>query len=316
MNAQPFLAPSRNPFLHPPVVGPLVRVVLPLGMGTTFSARGVAYECDEDRSVLVPEDVAVEIRSHFPPTPAAALQQSDAPALRAEIRAIDLEVVEKRAALSTLEQAAKRAQELAAGSGAADDTQELQEARQRTVTDWILGLASRKAVDEVEAKRAAAAARAVKDQRAREVAALGQAGVRARMVPLEQEIQRLGQRRSLAVRRLIRLGAEQAAVEMRRQINAMGRCYAVVNAHALLLEELERGIADGDERLSFGSLVGNAVAHELPAWSPLRAFADCPANKLSIAFDRRSTNGATDVIPFDEIRATVRQGFVDKGLLP
>lgn len=303
-----------------------VRMHLPPGMGRMISARGVTAEADEQGFVSVPRDVADELKSHLPVPSAEAIATGTADLADEleKIGAIDAKLLELQAKKVTLEAAVRRAEEMGTAAAAGKSVAELEEvtkARRRTIANVFMGLAKRSDVTALDARQKKAAAEAEQERQTVAFAALGQAELwENHIFPLDREMAMLREQRDAACARAVKSSAESAAIRYREALRLAGRAFAVVQAHAVELQAMERIGARGEVtqgRQSFGAYQGNVI-DELPVFSTLQAFKDCPNGWLSIAFTPAAMNhhGAHELVDLAAVRAQVHQGFVKAGLLP
>jgi len=306
---------------------PTVRLQVPDGFGSTVGANGQTFEADADGFVSVPADVAEELRSHFgkpDSTQRAASPPAAIEALLAELREVDAEKARIEAdELQPLWEGRRAAEQLAAKAAepaAVAQLEELSARRRRTIGDMLLGLAGRRDVDAIDSRRATLSAEASQARRERELAELGSDELMHRIGLVDQRLLALQARRSLVVRRLVRARAEAAGQVMRDALRAVGQAAAEVQAHALLLQELERPGSSREDtaggRQSFPPFAGT-VLRDLPAFRELQAFSDCQGGELVIAFNSRaaSASGAQEVVDLDEVRRQLRAQLHADGVL-
>lgn len=292
MHAFPTVAPIKNP----------VRIPLPADMGDTLSAGGQLYTADADGVVTLPRDVADALGAHLL-QPDAAPVMEDVAALAALIKAIDQQIAASLGEYRQLETAEARAcDRLGVAADPGPDVGELTARHKRTLGDFILGLTKRADVDAVEAQRQKAAARATEQARARELAALGVADLRARREPIQKQIAELEERRGVLRKKAIRASAEQAGIELRAAAVEFAARFAAVQAFALILRD--------------DSLRPYSGGIELPAFPQLKAFEDCHGPLLILTPEPAAVRAgrAHEFVDLAAARAEVQQRLAAQGI--
>ena len=286
-----------------------VRIQLPSDMGNSITAGGFTFEADEAGIIEVPADLQAAIAAHLPKATTSVREAEN-------VKAIEQLIAENSETRATLEAARAQAYKLAGTQGtAAVELKELQAKKRTLVGDFFLGLRKRAEVEAGDVQRDKAAAKALEEQQARELGAMGVDALNERIVPLDQELAALRTRRSLAVRRTIRASAERAAQAYRAAAVEMATKFNVLAAHGALLDGLERpGSSRADVeggQCSFGTFDGGAIG-PFPAFPHLAEFADC-GWQFSVELSRRP--GGPKHLNQAEVLALVRQGFIEQGLL-
>ena len=296
-------------------------IQLPADRGRSISHGGVEYVADDRGRITVPADVAAELAPHLNATPHAlpvAFSDSAREVLD-EIKRIDADLADVRKQKRELEGARAKAHEIAdAPSAAAQEEANLQDQKAGLVGDMLLGKIEPIAVAEHEAKRRAAAVRAQEERQHRDLGALGVDELNARIAPLDRRERALLTQRSVAARRAIRVSAEDVAVVYRKVARELAHTFAVLAAHAAELDAIERasgriaGVQVDGGQQSFGVFSGPELAR-LPAFPTLSAFAPCKSWQFVLALHPQA--GGLEHVDAAQIRASVRAGLVDKGLI-
>lgn len=226
-----------------------------------------------------------------------------------DITTIDAALAELQQRRAPIDAALAKARELQQSPAAPDP--EIEQERRRTVADWLLGRASRSAVEKAEQR--AEKNRQERDRAAREaeLARLGEDELRALLQPFDAEAARLaGQRRAL-VAETLRMEAVKAAEDYKERLIEAGRAQAKAKALAALAVEHD---ATPPIRwpVDAGQITATAVAEGagdvFPGWQG--TFSVFIGDGLVVHRPDEA------VVPVSPARAAVHAELREKGLLP
>lgn len=202
------------------------------------------------------------------------------------IRAIDAQIEKLESQATPIRQAMQTAGQMQAE--AVPQISEIQAKRRNAVADWLLGIVSRTAVDEIQRETKAAEEDQENALRQRELAELGAAELESRIAPIRQQIAELRRERQVVMRAAIRERAELVGQQYRTTVEAMAEVYARLQAHSEVLNDLENASAIGAPapdggRQGFGNLSG-PQDFAVPIFPNLQAFRACAMPTMLVSF--------------------------------